>query len=196
MRNPLLLTALLLLTTLARAGELFPVVHTDTLAVRLVDSRDGRPISHQHVLLTGGYDERDLRLQLWQQDAITGEDGLAMLNSQLVNLPLLSVALQAGKLCRQSQGFFAYSTDRIRRWGLVGDNHCGLFVAMATPGVLTLAARSAKSTPDAAPTPPATPPSAPLAAPAHAPAPAQPIQTSDDSEALTPEEMLQLGEGV
>src|SRR5271170_6498856 len=73
------------------ADEVFPVVHREPIVVRVLDGKGGRPQEHVRVVLTAGYDRRDLALGMWREEAVTDAEGKVRLSDGLRNLPLLRV---------------------------------------------------------------------------------------------------------
>jgi len=55
------------------ADEVFPVLHGDPIAVRVLDGKDGNPQARTRVVLTAGYDRRDLKLAQWREELLTFE---------------------------------------------------------------------------------------------------------------------------
>ena len=66
-RNLTILVGVAILMATARvcsAVEVFPVVHHEPIVVRVLDGKGGRPQARVRVVLTAGYDRRDLVLGL------------------------------------------------------------------------------------------------------------------------------------
>ncbi|HEY1159909.1 MAG TPA: hypothetical protein VGE83_04725, partial [Terracidiphilus sp.] len=120
------------------ADEVFPVVHNEPIAVRVVDGKDGRPVAHAHVLLVAGYDLRDLRLGIWREEALTDGEGMARLSSGLKNLPWLQVRVAKRHLCEGDADGAAFSVEQIRRDGLSAANRCGTATDENAAGVVTV----------------------------------------------------------
>jgi hypothetical protein len=132
-------TATIVMATVAsRADEVFPVVHTDSITVRVLDGRDGKPQAWKRVVLVGGYDRRDLSHQEWRQEALTDSAGLVHLSSELTNLPWLRLDVLQAKDCGAETGPEALSVERIRTDGLSSANRCGRITAADAPGVFTV----------------------------------------------------------
>jgi hypothetical protein len=137
------------------AGEVFPVVHNEPIAVRVADGNSGKPLSNQHVLLVAGYDRRDLDLALWREEGVTDAEGKVRLSNALRNLPLLRVEVLRRHICAPGAGDAAFSVERIRLNGLSGANRCGITTLVDVPGVLTVFVKGKQSD---APTAPVLPP--------------------------------------
>jgi hypothetical protein len=120
------------------SGEVFPVAHGGTIAVRVLGGKDGKPQVHAHVILVGGYDQRDLGLGLWREEVLTDGEGTVRLSNALGNLPLLRVEVEKRRACETDANRAAISVERIRRDGLSGANRCGMVVANNAPGVFTI----------------------------------------------------------
>jgi len=136
----------LLFSASAHANEVFPVVHTEPISVRVLDGKTGQPQPHVHLLLTAGYDRRDLALGIWREEVVTDAAGRASLFDPLRNLPLLRLQV------RNSHTYSApasapWSVERIRLSGLSAVNRCGNFAVEEVPGVLTIYVKGNKSGP-------------------------------------------------
>jgi len=125
--------------------ESFPVVHNDPITVRILGGEDAHPLAHLHLILTGGYQERDIRLEMWREEILTDSNGNARLPPGLANLPLLQVRVAKKHLCMDAHQA-AFSIDRIRRDGLSSPNHCGIATVLDVPGVLNVFAMSSTAT--------------------------------------------------
>jgi hypothetical protein len=149
--------AALLLPSLCSADEVFPVVHSGPITIRVLSGRDGRPQPHLHVMLTGGYGVRDLALARWREEAVTDTTGSLHLSDGLRNLPLLRVEVLRGRACAPLTNDAAFSVELIRRDGLNGTNRCGTVAAETAPGVLTFYVKGKKAAMKPDPEPEASP---------------------------------------
>lgn len=120
------------------AGEVFPVVHNQPVVVRVLDGKSGDPQARRRVALTGGYDQRDLDLGQWHEEALTDNDGNVRLSNELRNLPLLHVEVLQSHACEPNANHVAVSVEQVRLNGLSGANRCGTAVAVNAPGVLNV----------------------------------------------------------
>jgi len=137
--------AMLMVTAcVCSADEVFPVVHHEPIAVRVVDGKVGRPQARVRVLLTAGYDRRDLALGLWREEAVTDAEGQVRLSDALRNLPLLRVEVLNRHVCSAGTKA-AIGVERIRLSGLSRANRCGFASAENVPGFFTMFVKS-KST--------------------------------------------------
>jgi hypothetical protein len=127
----------LLASTTCLANEVFPVVHHDPITVRVLDGRCDGPQARVHVVLTAGYDRRDLALRLWHEEAVTDANGEVRLSDALRNLPLLRVEVLNRHVCSAGTEA-AISVERIRLSGLSRSNRCGFVSAENVPGVFTV----------------------------------------------------------
>jgi hypothetical protein len=137
--------AMALLAAACPADEVFPVVHREPIAVRVLAGKDGSPQARVHVVLVAGYDRRDLALGLWREEAVTDATGAVRLSDALRNLPLLRVEVLKRGSCAPDAGDAAISVERIRRDGLSAANRCGMIVAVDTPGVLAVFVKGKKA---------------------------------------------------
>jgi hypothetical protein len=138
--------AMALLTTAAcSADEVFPVVHHERIAVRVLEGKNGAPQARVHVVMVAGYDRRDLDVGMWREEAVTDEAGRVLLSDALRNLPLLRVEVLKRSSCATNSGDAAISVERIRRDGLSAANRCGTVVAVDAPGVLAVFVKGKKA---------------------------------------------------
>ena len=128
----------LLAATLNGAAETFPVIHNEPITVRILDGKEGRPLSHLRLVLLGGYDQSDLRAQLYRAELLTDSHGDARLPRQLANLPWLQVWVAGKPLCQARPRGASFSVELIRRDGLSAPNRCGTAVVEDAPGVFTV----------------------------------------------------------
>jgi hypothetical protein len=126
------------------ADEVFPVVHHEPIAVRVLDGKGGRPQARVRVVLTAGYDRRDLGLRLWREEAITDAEGMVRLSDALRNLPLLRVEVLKRHACSAGTGA-TITVERIRLSGLSGANHCGFASIDDAPGVYAVFVKGKKA---------------------------------------------------
>ncbi len=143
------------------AGESFPVVHNEPVTIRILGGKDGRPLGRLHLILIAGYDQRDLREQLYSEEVLTDAEGQARLPKQLANLPWLQVWVSKKPLCQAHPRKAGFSVELIRRDGLSAPNRCGTAAVEDAPGVFTVFVKGKGAPPAAVP------------APAIAPGPAQ-----------------------
>jgi hypothetical protein len=124
--------------TVSPAGEVYPVVHNEPIAIRVLSGKDGRPLAHVRLNLYAGYDEQDIRSQIWHEETLTDDHGQAWLSKQLANLPFLQVRPAKMRSCQTNARASRFSVELIRRDGLSTTNRCGVVLEKNEPGVLTL----------------------------------------------------------
>jgi hypothetical protein len=128
----------LLTATLSGVAESFPVVHNEPITVRVLGGKDGKVLVHMHLVLLGGYNQKDLHDQLYRAEVLTDAHGQARLPRQLASLPWLQVWVTKKPLCQAKPRGASFSVDLIRRDGLSTPNRCGTATAVDTPGVFTV----------------------------------------------------------
>jgi hypothetical protein len=121
-----------------RADEVFPVAHKEPIAIQVRDGRGGAPQAGIHVLLTGGYDRRDLAESQWQEESVTDAEGKVRLSDALRNLPLLRVEVLKRHSCAPAAEMAALSVEQVRQNGMSATNHCGTATVADLSGVLTV----------------------------------------------------------
>lgn len=134
----LFLCAALAATATARGSETFPVVHHEPITLRVLDGKNGRPVAHVRLQLVGGYNARDLAIELWYAEAVTDAAGEARLPDDMANLPFLRVGAAKEKLCLSGARRGSLSVERIRGAGFSMSNQCGVVSVPDAPGVLTI----------------------------------------------------------
>jgi hypothetical protein len=110
--------------------------------VYILDGSDGHPLAHIHLNLTAGYNQSDLKLEMWHQEVLTEGHGNAPLPDGMINLPLLRITVPGRHLCLADSGSAVFSVDQIRRAGLSAPNLCGTATAAEAPGILTVFVKS------------------------------------------------------
>ncbi len=118
--------------------ETVPVVHNEPITVRVIGSKDGRPLTQLHLVLVGGYDRNDMHDQLFRRDVLTDAHGRVRLPNQLANLPWLQVWVNKKTLCQANPRKTSFSVELIRRDGLSTPNRCGLAAVEDAPGIFTV----------------------------------------------------------
>jgi hypothetical protein len=132
--SPLLLFA----AQVRGADEDFPVVHSEAIVIRILDGANGQPVPRAHLSLLAGYNQRDLHLEMWRQEAVTDDRGRARLSNALANLPFLQIAVAKTPACETHAGSAIFSVDLIRRDGVTTQNRCGAAISEDAPRVFTV----------------------------------------------------------
>jgi hypothetical protein len=128
----------LLTATLCGVAESFPVVHNEPITVRILGGKNGQPFAHLHLILIGGYDQKDVHDQLFRNEVLTDAHGQVRLPGQLANLPWLQVWVANKLLCESKPRRNSFSVELIRRDGLSTPNRCGTATVEDAPGVFTV----------------------------------------------------------
>lgn len=177
----------LLAAPFSGADAPYSVTHNGPITVRILNGEDGQPFAHVHLLLLGGYDQRQIDDKLWREEAITDAHGEARLSKQFANLPWLQVWVGKKRLCQAKPRAASFSVELMLRDGVSAPNRCGTFTVEETPGIFTVFVKGAgendlteppepSGATKTAPTPtPEVPPVAVV--PAHA-SPAAPVVTA------------------
>ena len=170
-----LAAALSLLTaSVCGADEPDSVNYKEPVTVRVLSGRNGQPLAHAHLLLIAGYDQGQIRDQLWREETLTDAQGQARLSKQFVNLPWLQVWVDKKPLCQANPRKTSFSVERILRDGLSAPNRCGAITVEDAPGLFTVFVQTGKKdTPAKAPAPEAIA-AAPIVVEVRAYKPAQP----------------------
>ena len=136
-----LAATVLLPAAVCAADEVFPVVSTGPITVRVLAGKDGRPLAKARVVLIGGYSLRDLRLELQTQEALTDANGVVSLTNALRNLPLIKVQVIQQRSCGPEGFAVPFSVELIRRDGMSASNRCGTATVIDSAGMLTVFVR-------------------------------------------------------
>jgi hypothetical protein len=137
----------LVTAAMSGAAESYPVVHKEPIIIRILSGTDGQPFVRQHLTLIAGYDQRDMREQLFREEVLTDEQGQVRLSNQLANLPWLQVWVGKKPLCQGNPRSASYSVELIRRDGLSAPNRCGMATVENKPGVFTVFVKNKAATP-------------------------------------------------
>lgn len=126
------------------ADEPDSVNHSEPITVRVLSGKDGQPLVHTHLILIAGYDQGEIRDQLWREETLTDALGQARLSKQFANLPWLQVWVDKKPLCQDTPRKTSFSVERIRRDGLSTPNRCGAATVEDAPGLFTVFVQTGK----------------------------------------------------
>jgi hypothetical protein len=126
------------------ADEPYSVTHNGPITVRVLSGKDGQPIVHSHLILIAGYDQGQIRDQLWREETLTDAQGQARLSKQFANLPWLQVWVDKKPLCQANPRKTSFSVERILRDGLSAPNRCGTITVEDAPGLFTVFVQTGK----------------------------------------------------
>ncbi|MGA7830020.1 MAG: hypothetical protein WCA21_03565 [Terracidiphilus sp.] len=127
------------------AVETIPVIHNEPITIQILRGSDGLPLAHLHLILIAGYDQHDLRIQLFREEVISDANGRVRLSSQLANLPWLQVWVNKKPLCQAHPHSASFSIEVIRRDGLSAPNRCGTATVPDAPGLFTVFVKGNRS---------------------------------------------------
>lgn len=140
-----LAAALSLLTAaVCGADEPYSVTHNEPVTVRVLSGKNGQPLVHTHLILIAGYDQGEIRDQLWREETLTDAHGQARLSKQFANLPWLQVWVDKRPLCQANPRKTSFSVERILRDGLSAPNRCGTATVEDAPGLFTVFVQTGK----------------------------------------------------
>jgi hypothetical protein len=130
--------AMALLASAGRGEGSVPASHPEPITIQILEGKGGAPLAHVHLLLVAGYDDRDLRLGLWREEAITDAKGRVSLPHALKDFSFVEVWVAKHKLCEAHGRSLAINLDRVRNEGMSTPNQCGTTVVEDAQGVLTV----------------------------------------------------------
>jgi hypothetical protein len=122
------------------AGQAIPVDHPEPITIRVMNGKNGLPLVHLHLKVIAGYDDRDIRHRLWEEEVSTGNSGEVRLPQGLVDFAFLQILLRKAKAC-QKDSRQLYNLERIRNDEFSAPNDCGIVHALDASGVLTIFAK-------------------------------------------------------
>lgn len=169
--QPLAAGLIFLAAQINGANEVLPVDHNEPITIRVLSGRNGLPLAQAHIVLTAGYNQRDIDLRMRREEALTDEHGTARLPNALSNFPLLHISVAKQHLCHSGGRGAIFSIERIRRDGLSAPNRCGTAMVQDAPGIFTVWVKTGKA------------PSAPFIPALSATAPSAPPTVSNQSAA-------------
>ncbi len=144
---------LLLPAAVGKAQNSLPAMHPEPITIRILDGKGGAPLAHAHLQIVAGYDDRDMRLGLWSEEAVTDGQGRASLPGSLKNFSFVAVGVAKHKLCAARGRSTFMNLDNIRSEGLSTPNRCGTTVVAETPGILNVFAKAHRKDLPPPPTP-------------------------------------------
>jgi hypothetical protein len=122
------------------AGQAIPVDHPEPITIRVINGKNGLPLAHLHLKVIAGYDDRDIRHRLWEEEVSTGNSGEVRLPQGLVDFAFLQVSLRKAKACQEDSRRL-YNLERIRNDGFSAPNDCGIVHVLDASGLLTIFAK-------------------------------------------------------
>jgi hypothetical protein len=132
---------------LGQAVEPFPVIHKQPITVRILGGKDGRPLAHLHVVLTGGYDPRDLKHGQWREEILTNDEGEARMSTYIGGLPFLQISVAKKHPCFTDSSSAPFSIERMRADGLSTPNRCGTATMADVPGIFNVFVKGKQAQP-------------------------------------------------
>lgn len=124
------------------AQNSWPAMHPQPIAIQILDGKRGAPLERVHLQIVAGYDDNDLRFGRWGAEAITDEQGRAMLPDSLKDFGFLAVWVVKHKLCAAHGLSPRLSLGSIRNEGLSTPDECGTLVPVNQPGMLIVFAKA------------------------------------------------------
>ena len=112
-----------------------------TIRIRAVNGKDGKPLPNQRLLVFAGTDADEVRFQQHAYELRTNADGFATLVIPDVAVRRIQVWADFQHLCQLTPNLRSFDLAQIGLTGLNTPNNCGSIKAEAVPGLLTVFAR-------------------------------------------------------
>ena len=112
-----------------------------TIRLRAVNGKDGKPLAHQRLLVFAGRDADGVRFHDRVYDLTTDDHGVATLLIEDAALKRIQVWADFQHLCQSTPNFRSFDIQEIASTGLSTPNDCGSVATKTEPGLLTVFAR-------------------------------------------------------
>jgi len=114
---------------------------TQDITVRVLDGRNGNPMTHQHILIFSGLSTETVKQH--GTDITTDKDGVGTLTINPIENKLLQVFVDGHALCYPNPNQSSFKVDEIIANGLATPNNCSNLVRETSPGHFIVFARPA-----------------------------------------------------
>jgi hypothetical protein len=136
--NKVVLSATLLLA----AAVLFsPSAFCQTITLKAVNGKNGKPLPKQRLLVFAGSTPDEVRFHKYSYDLTTNVAGVATLVVDHADIKRIQVWADFQHLCQSTPNVRSYGLSEIVATGLSTPNDCGSFSDNAVPGQLVIFAR-------------------------------------------------------
>jgi hypothetical protein len=136
--NKVVLSATLLLA----AAVLFsPSALCQTITLKAVNGKNGKPLPKQRLLVFAGSTPDEVRFHRYSYDLTTNVAGVATLVVDHVDIKRIQVWADFQHLCQSTPNLRSYGLSEIVATGLSTPNDCGSFSDNVVPGQLVIFAR-------------------------------------------------------
>lgn len=119
------------------------VAQSINITVQVLDGRNGKPLSDQHVLVFTGLSSNAVKSHAEHTGLTTGKDGVGTLTIFPSETQWLQVFADGRVLCYPDPNQSSFSVSEIMSKGLVTPNNCSKLVRAASPGHFIIFARPA-----------------------------------------------------
>jgi hypothetical protein len=126
---------------LAAAVFLCESAHSQTVTLKAVNGKNGKPLANQRLLVFAGSNADEVRFQQHSYDLKTDVNGLATLTVDDASIRRIQVWADYQHLCQSTPNFRSFDLGEITSTGLSTPNDCGTIVARTVPGLLTIFVR-------------------------------------------------------
>jgi hypothetical protein len=96
-----------------------------SVVIRVVDGRNGRPISNEHVMVSVGANPEEVREMKRHIDLRTDDKGVAILQVDSASMSRIQAWVDFHIQCQQTANDSSYSLEEIMKIGVSTPNNCG-----------------------------------------------------------------------
>jgi hypothetical protein len=132
----------LIATLLLAAAVLFsPSIFSQTITLKAVNGKNGKPLPKQRLLVFAGSTSDEVRIHKYSYDLTTNNAGIAILVLDRANINRIQVWADFKTLCQSTPNLRSYGVSEIITTGVSTPNDCASFSDNAVPGQLVIFAR-------------------------------------------------------
>ena len=114
---------------------------SQTIRLRALNGKNGKPLTHQRLVVFAGGDADGVRFHEHVYDLKTDDDGLATLVIADAAIKRIQVWADFQHLCQSTPNLRSFDIGEIALTGFNTPNDCGSVPTKAEPGLLTVFAR-------------------------------------------------------
>jgi hypothetical protein len=101
------------------------------IVIHVIDGRNGKPVSNEHILIFQGVSAEDIRELKNHLDLQTDANGMAFLPTDA--MPQIQVSVDWHKVCQSSSSKLIFSLEEIKKNGVATPNTCGSIARKLAP---------------------------------------------------------------
>ncbi len=105
----------------------------NAITIHVLDGKNGKPVSGEHVIVAQGSSPEEVRLQKNHYDLHTNQQGIAILHVDNMLDSRIQVWVDFHVLCQKSPNFESFSVREIVQTGVSTANSCGSVAVESGP---------------------------------------------------------------